>query len=167
MGKLIHWELCKSLKFDHTDKWYTNKPDYVLQNKIHKIRWDFEVQIDHRIPARKPDVELINKKKKIMIEWCLPFQRNTKWKETEKRDKYSDLTSEVKSSMEHEGVRRVIGSLETIHKVLELRLEELKAKGSMEIIPTMIQLRSAKRLKRALVFWGDLLSLRLQSKTTS
>ena len=22
MGKVIHWELCKNVEFDHTNKWY-------------------------------------------------------------------------------------------------------------------------------------------------
>ena len=26
VGKLIHWELCKKLKFDHTNKWYMHNP---------------------------------------------------------------------------------------------------------------------------------------------
>ena len=30
----------------------------------HKILWDFEIQTDHLIPARKPDQEIISKKKK-------------------------------------------------------------------------------------------------------
>ena len=33
MGKLIHLELCKRLKFDHTTKRDTHKPESVLKNK--------------------------------------------------------------------------------------------------------------------------------------
>ena len=36
-GKTIHWELCKRLKFDHTNKWYLHKPESVLENETHKI----------------------------------------------------------------------------------------------------------------------------------
>ena len=30
VGMVIHWELCKRLKFDHTDKYYMHKPESVL-----------------------------------------------------------------------------------------------------------------------------------------
>ena len=43
MGKGIHWELCKKLKFDHTTKWFVQKPESAL---------DFEIQTDRQIPAR-------------------------------------------------------------------------------------------------------------------
>ena len=32
MGKVIHWELCKKFKFNHTDKWYMHNPESVLVN---------------------------------------------------------------------------------------------------------------------------------------
>ena len=34
LGKvIIHWELCKKLKLDHTNKWYMHNPESVLENK--------------------------------------------------------------------------------------------------------------------------------------
>ena len=41
LGKVIHWELCKKFKFDHTNKWYMPNPESVLENKKHKILRDF------------------------------------------------------------------------------------------------------------------------------
>ena len=32
--------------------------------KNHKILWDFEIQIDHQILPRRPDLMLVKKKKK-------------------------------------------------------------------------------------------------------
>ena len=37
VGKMIHWELRKWLKFDHVYKWYMHKPESVVKNKTHKI----------------------------------------------------------------------------------------------------------------------------------
>ena len=37
VGNVIHWELCKRLKFDSTLKWYMDKPESFLENKTHKI----------------------------------------------------------------------------------------------------------------------------------
>ena len=31
--KVIHKELCKRLKFNHTTKWYMHKPEFVLENE--------------------------------------------------------------------------------------------------------------------------------------
>ena len=43
MGKVIHCELCKKLKFGHTNKWYMHNSEYVLENETHKPLWDFEI----------------------------------------------------------------------------------------------------------------------------
>ena len=44
VGKVIHWELCKKLKFHHTNKWYMHKAESVLENGMYKIFRDFEIQ---------------------------------------------------------------------------------------------------------------------------
>ena len=41
---MIHWELCKKLEYDHTNKEYMHKPLYILENDTNKIIWDFEVE---------------------------------------------------------------------------------------------------------------------------
>ena len=55
VGKVIHWELCKKLKFDHTNKWYMHNPESVQE----KFLWDFETQTDHLILAKRPNVIII------------------------------------------------------------------------------------------------------------
>ena len=35
VGKVIHWELFKKFKFDHTNKWYMNNPAVVLEYDTH------------------------------------------------------------------------------------------------------------------------------------
>ena len=42
VGKVNHWELCKRLKVDHTKKWHMYKPEFVLENEMHQILWDFQ-----------------------------------------------------------------------------------------------------------------------------
>ena len=64
VGKVIHWEMCKKFKFDHTNKWYMHNPASVLENDTRKLLWDFDIQTDHLISARRPDLIIINKKKK-------------------------------------------------------------------------------------------------------
>ena len=60
LGKVIHWEMWKKLKFDHPNKWYMHKPAPVLENDTHKLLWDFDIQTDHRISARRSDPIIIN-----------------------------------------------------------------------------------------------------------
>ena len=64
VGKVIHRKLCKGFKFDHTNKWYMHNPAPVLENDTHKLLWDFDIQTDPLISARRPDLIIINKKKK-------------------------------------------------------------------------------------------------------
>ena len=52
VGKVMHWEMCKKLKFDLTNKWYMLNPAPVLENATHKLVWDFNIQTVHLILAR-------------------------------------------------------------------------------------------------------------------
>ena len=56
-------EMCKKFKFDHANKLYMHNPASVLENDTHKLLWDFDIQTDHLISARRPDIIMINKKK--------------------------------------------------------------------------------------------------------
>ena len=48
VGKVIHWELCKKLSEFH---WELCKKlsESVLENKTHKLLWDFDIQMNHLI----------------------------------------------------------------------------------------------------------------------
>ena len=56
IGKVIHWEICKKFKFNHTNKWYMHNLAPILENDTHKLLWDFNIQTDHLIPTRRPDL---------------------------------------------------------------------------------------------------------------
>ena len=49
--------------FHHTNKWCMHNPASVLENDTHKLLWDFDIQMDHLISARRSDLIIINKKK--------------------------------------------------------------------------------------------------------
>ena len=61
---MIHREMCKKLKFDHTNKLYMHNPAVALENDTHKFLWDSDIQMDRIISARRLDLIVINKKKK-------------------------------------------------------------------------------------------------------
>ena len=37
VGKVIHWEFYKKLKFDHTNKWYMHNAVSLLEIEMHKL----------------------------------------------------------------------------------------------------------------------------------
>ena len=61
----------------------------------------------------------------------------------------------------------VIGALGTVTKRLLKGLEDLEVGGRVETIQTTALLRRARKLRRVLETWGDLLSLKFQWKTIS
>ena len=88
VGNVIHWELCKKLKFDHSKKWYMHNSESVLQSETHKLLWDFEIQTYHQILARWPDFIIIKNKKKqknkqtnkeLAELWILQSRRTADW----------------------------------------------------------------------------------------
>ena len=82
-----------------------HNPAPVLENDLHKLLWDFNIQTDHLIPARRPDLIIINKKKRTykIVDFAVPADHRIKQKECEKRDKYLDLARELKKTVEHAG----------------------------------------------------------------
>ena len=178
MGKVIHWELCKKLKFHHTNKWYIYNPESFLENGTLKVLWDFEIQTDHLISARRPNLMIVNNKKKKKEkektyrkdDFVVPTDHRVKSRSSEKGDKYLDFARELKKKkwkLKVSVIPIVIGALGTILPKLIKGLGDLETRGQVETIQTTAFLRSAWILRRVLETWGDLLSLRLQWKTIS
>ena len=63
---------------------------FVLENEMHKLPWEFEIQTDQLISVRRPDQEIINKKQRT-YRIVVPADHRVKLKESEKKDKYIDL----------------------------------------------------------------------------
>ena len=84
-----------------------HNPAPVLVNATRKLLWDFNIQTNHLIPARRPYLIIINRKKKKrtskIVDFAVPADHRIKLKECEKRDKYLDLARELKKTMEHAG----------------------------------------------------------------
>ena len=72
-------------------------PADVLENDIRNLQWDFDIQTNQMILVRRPDLIIINQKKKKKEKFAkfLTLQR-IKLKECEKKDKYFDLARELK-----------------------------------------------------------------------
>ena len=53
VGKVIHLELYKRFRYNHANKCCMHKPDFLLENEMHKILWKFEILTDHLVLVRK------------------------------------------------------------------------------------------------------------------
>ena len=103
------------------------------------------------------------------MDFAVPADHRIKLKECEKKDKYLDLTRELKKpwNMKVTIVPIVIGAFGTITKGLLKDLEDLEVAGRIETIQMTALLRTARILRRVLETWGDLLLLKLPWKTIS
>ena len=81
-----------------------HNPAAVLENDTHKLLWDFDIQTDNLISARRPDLIIINNKKKrickivnIALQGIKLADQGIKLKECEKKDKDLDLARKLKN----------------------------------------------------------------------
>ena len=144
--------MCKKFKFDHTNKWYIHNPAPVLENNTHKLLWDFDVQTDHLISARRPDLIIINKKRRTckIVDFAVPADHRIKLKECEKKDKYLEHARELKKlwNMQVTIIPIVIGAFGTVTKGLLKGLENFEVGRRVGTIQTTILLRTARILRR-------------------
>ena len=75
-----------------------HNPAPVLENDTYKLLWDFDMHTDHLISARRPDLIIINRKKRTckIVDFAVPADHTIKLKECEKKDKYLDHARELK-----------------------------------------------------------------------
>ena len=162
---MIHWELCKKLKFDHANKWYMYNPrKWHTQNSLGF--WHLNGSLNLGQTTRPYDNPQKKRTCKIM-DIAVPADHRVKLKESEKKDKYFDLTRKLKKlwNIIVNFIPIIIGAPDTVSKGLLKGLEDLKIKWRVETIPTTVLLSSARILRRVLETWEDLPSLKLQWKT--
>ena len=136
------------------------------QPSICHRKW--HIQTDYQIPARRPDLIIINIKKSIckIVDFTVPSDHRINLKECAKKDKYLDFARELKKlwNMKVTIVPIVIGAFGTTTKGLLKGLEDLGVGGRAETIQMTALLRTDRILKRVLETWGDLLSLKTPVK---
>ena len=116
------------------------------------LKGDFNIQTDQLVPARRPDLIIINNNKKKRIckisDFAVPPNHRINMKESEKKD----LARELKKlwNMKVTIVPVVIGALGTITKGLLKGPGDLEVGGRVETIQTTALLRTARILRRVL-----------------
>ena len=83
----------KAHGLSHTKSWYDHRADKVVENKDVKVLWNFNIQVDKFIEARRPNIIFVRKKKTecVIIDIAVPGDIRTQMKEDEKIEKYEDL----------------------------------------------------------------------------
>ena len=83
--------------FDRAAKWYEQKLDGVLENEDSKLLWDFMIQCDRIIQARRPVIILCDKVKMEVkiIDIASPGDSRIRNKEQEKVEKYEELKEDI------------------------------------------------------------------------
>ena len=123
-----------------------------MENEHVKLLWDFNVQTDRTIEARRPDLILRDK----IIEECkiidVAIPGDTRGKEEEKIEKYRDLAIKIGRIWKQRAstVPIVIGALGIISKNHLMYLGELECNISFETIQKTALLGTAHILRRTL-----------------
>ena len=90
LGKKVHWKFPTKCNFEAGDKWYEHEPESVLENEDYKSLWDFRIQTDHFIEARRPDLAVVDKKERSckIIDFEVAGDSRIEEKEKDKIEKY-------------------------------------------------------------------------------
>ena len=105
-------------------------PDIVSENNEVKLLWDMNIQRDHVIEARTPDIVVVNKQERkcAIVDTAVPGDKRIGEKENEKAEKYQELKREIARMWNMRTVSVipiVIGSLGKVTKNLDKWLEKL------------------------------------------
>ena len=75
-----------------------HNPESHLENNAHKFPWNLDIQTNHLISARRPDLIIIIKKRTFkIVDFAVPTGHRIKLKEFEKNDKYLGHARELKN----------------------------------------------------------------------
>ena len=133
LTKYIYLTLAEKFQLCTNEKWYSYKPNAVLQNDIAKLLWDFPIQTDHEIQHNKPDIILHEKAKNTayIIDIAVPSDYNIVNKRAEKLRNYVDLAIELKELWNLDQVKIIpiiIGATGLIHTKFEDDVKRLNIK---------------------------------------
>ena len=150
----VHWSICKKHGLPHTEKWYDHRAEPVTENENVKLLWDFNIQTDKIIEARRPDLILENKETKEcqIIDIAIPGDTRVIKKEEEKIEKYQELGFELGRlwKVKTKVIPIVIGALGAISNRLISYLAEIGAELSFETIQKTALLGTAQILRKTL-----------------
>ena len=63
VAKYIHLLLAEKYGFERATKWYEQRPEGVMESQDFKLLWDFIIQCDRLIQARRLDIVVVDNEK--------------------------------------------------------------------------------------------------------
>ena len=153
LNKIVHWELARTFNFEAKDKWYQYEPDSVLENEDYKILWDFTIQTDHVIESRRPDLVVVDKKRRTCkINDFAVLEDSRIEEEKKKKYKYQDLRRELQKiwNVRAKIIHSVVGSLGALPKQFGNTLKGTGITAEIGQVQKTVLLGTARILRKAL-----------------
>ena len=125
-----------------------------MVNDDYRILWDFSIETDHIIEARRPDMIVEDRRNSHgkMIDFAVPYDNRVDNKEAEKIEKYQDLAREVKRLWKTQVkiIPVVVGALGTTPRLLPKRLKDIGIETRIVDLQKSAILCSARILRKVL-----------------
>ena len=155
MAQYIHWQFCGKCGLERANNWYEQKPERVVESENSKLLWDFTIQCDRKIEARRPDIVFIDKKERevVIIDVAIPGDDRLKDKELEKVEKYQLLKDEIAKVWRMREViviPVVIGALGAVSVNFKEYMKRIGVNVKLEVIQKTALLGTAKILRKVL-----------------
>lgn len=153
VARYIHWQLCSKCGLERASSWYEQKPEGVVESENFKILWDFKVQCDRKIDARRPDFDKKERELIIIIDVVTPGDDRVKDKQLEKVEKYQLLNYEIAKVWHMRKVivvPDVIGALGAVSVNFKKHMKQIGVKMSLEVIQEKALLGTEKILRKVL-----------------
>ena len=116
--------------------------------------WDFSIQTDHVIEARRLDLAAVDKKRRTckIIDFAVSGDSRIEEKEREKIEKYQDLRRELQKiwNVRLKIISLVVGSLGAIPKQFGNRLKETGTTAEIGQVQKTVLLGTARTLRKVL-----------------
>ena len=155
VGRYVHWQFCEKVRFNRARLWYEHEPESVIENKNFKILWDFTIQCNHMIEARRLDIVVVDKVKKeaMIIDVAISGDTRACDTEQEKTEKYSLFKDEIARLWQMKKlvvIPVVVGVLGTITIKFEKYIDSLGIEIRNEHVQKSALLGTARIIRKVL-----------------
>ena len=147
---------------------YEHEQESVLENEDYKTLWDFSIQTDHVIEARRPDLVVVDKKERSckITDFTVPGDSRIEEKEDDKIEKYQDLGKELQKiwNVKVKIIPLVVSSLGAVPKQFGKRLKQIGITVGTARVQKTVLLGTTRILRNVLEIqdywlWLDLNSI--------
>ena len=139
---------------ERAKSWYEQKPEGVVESETFKVLWDFTVQCERKIDAKRPDIVFIDKEREVVITGvAIPGDDRVEGKELEKLEKYQLLKDEIAKVWRMRKVivvPVVIGALGAVSVNFKEYMKRIGVNVRLEVIQKTALLGTAKILRKVL-----------------